>query len=532
VCGDLDGHPADPDRTGPMLAGTVDPLDHSWRVVGMPYAYRNPVVIVGPPTYNGRDPGVVQLRNIGTTGFEARFAEWEYLDGVHGKKESAAYLVLESGRYTMDDGSVWEVGAFPLSGTQTFTFKRFTAPFGGIPLVLLTAQTAAAEPVAIRARNVKVDGFGVALFEEEALTAGHPTEQIGYLAIYSPPGSGRVTAAGGLTPYMVWKLPVDRRFAPFLGWNVKLDEERSADEEVSHPDETVAALALGGRLFAQAITTADADPFSLRRIDPPATVDVEWGSVPGVDEEWTLVPLAKSFVNPVVIARPASSVDMTPGVVRVRGVSGESFEVRFEEWSYLDGPHSDERVYYLVAEAGQHELGGLTLEAGQLQLADTLGPGGWTQVSLGAAFASTPAVLTAIQTVEEADPVVTRVTQRSSTKFWITMQEEEALADGHAAETAGWIAMEIGSATVEGRRLEVREHAVGNQPVNVSFAFVYDRRFPIMVAEAATTNEEDTCSTRYTSLTPRATTLALQEEQSSDAETSHVLEDTCLFVAE
>jgi hypothetical protein len=53
-----------------------------------------------------------------------------------------------------------------------------------------------------------------------------------------------------------------------------------------------------------------------------------------------------------------------------------------------------------------------------------------------------------------------------------------------------------------------------------------------MVAEAATTNEEDTCSTRYTSLTPRATTLALQEEQSSDAETSHVLEDTCLFVAE
>ncbi len=76
---DLDGHPE----------FSIDPPSPG---------HVTPVVITGPATLHGADPGVVRLQNVSSSGFEIRYQEWDYLDGIHGNKEAVPYLVLEKGR--------------------------------------------------------------------------------------------------------------------------------------------------------------------------------------------------------------------------------------------------------------------------------------------------------------------------------------------------------------------------------------------------------------------------------------------------
>jgi hypothetical protein len=534
VCGDLDGHPDDPERTGPTLTGTADRIDHVWETVTLPYVYQHPVVIVGPPSYKGHDPGVAQVRGVGPTDFDIRFAEWTYLDGSHWMKESAPYLVMEKGRYTMGDGSIWEVGSISQSGTGYWYFHRFAEPFPDTPhLLLLTAQTASDEPVVMRTRNIKADGFGAALFEEEALMDGHPTEEIGYLAVYSPSGSGKIDVEDALTPYLLQTIPLDRRFVPVLGWALKLDEERSLDQENWHTDETVTALVVGNRLFAHATTWEGGDPFSLRRVETDSSPGIEWGAVDGIDERWQTIPLAKTYTNPVVIVKAASMRDSEPGSLRLRNVSADSFELRFEEWAYLDGIHLGERVFYMVAEAGLHDLAGLAVEAGTVDTNKTLGPGGWKRVSLDGSFPSAPAVFAAIQTANEPDPVMARVNQVSSSSFKLTMQEEEAAVDGHATETVGWIAIEMGATTTaDGRDLEITSATGDHLPATLGYAQPVNRRFPTTLVDMTTTNEEDPCGVRHVAMDNWGITFVVEEEQSLDAETAHGTENVCIFLAE
>ena len=47
-----------------------------------------------------------------------------------------------------------------------------------------------ADAVTARVKNVTAGTFDVALFEEEAKNNGHLEETVGYLAVYSPQGSG------------------------------------------------------------------------------------------------------------------------------------------------------------------------------------------------------------------------------------------------------------------------------------------------------------------------------------------------------
>jgi hypothetical protein len=106
---------------------------------------QSPIILVGPPTYNGTNPGVVRLRGLTGDAVEARFQEWEYRqrdfgDTVH-TNEHASYLLMSEGRHTMADGSTWEVGAFGLDGTGVWSSVAFDQPFDARPFLFLTVQT-------------------------------------------------------------------------------------------------------------------------------------------------------------------------------------------------------------------------------------------------------------------------------------------------------------------------------------------------------------------------------------------------------
>ena len=88
---------------------------------------------------------MVRLKSVSDTGFELRFEEWDYRARDHGDSyhatEEIPYLVLQPGRHTMSDGSLWEVGTFALGGTGAWQGERFSQPFATPPKLFLTVET-------------------------------------------------------------------------------------------------------------------------------------------------------------------------------------------------------------------------------------------------------------------------------------------------------------------------------------------------------------------------------------------------------
>ena len=64
-----------------------------------------------------------------------------------------------------------------------------------------------------------------------------------------------------------------------------------------------------------------------------------------MDENWKRVEFNDSFVNPVVVAKPSSYNGKHQAVVRIKNVDSTGFDIRIQEWDYLDGSHAFETVY-------------------------------------------------------------------------------------------------------------------------------------------------------------------------------------------
>ncbi|MCF7984187.1 MAG: sulfatase-like hydrolase/transferase [Thiohalocapsa sp.] len=243
---------------------------HEWVWVADTSGYADPVVIAGAPSFNGGHPGVVRLRDVGSTGFEIRFQEWDYRGREFGDfwhaEEDIPYLVLPAGRHTMADGSIWEVGKFEIDGNKNWRSLRFSTPFAYAPRLFLTVQTENDfEAVGVRANAVDASGFRAALLEEQASKDGHGAEIVGYLAILSPTGTGNFDFGGASRPYRLHTRTLTHEWAPVSGARMMLEEERSADSEVWHTPEEVHLLSVGDAIFAQQVTDRGKDTTALRR---------------------------------------------------------------------------------------------------------------------------------------------------------------------------------------------------------------------------------------------------------------------------
>jgi hypothetical protein len=246
-----------------------------------------PRVFLGPPSYIGSAPGVARLASLSKTRARVHFREWTYLDRTH-KLETIDLLALPSGRFSLGDGSIWELGDLRLQGSGVFKRRAFAEPFPARPYLFLALQTRKEDtPVSLRARGLTASAFGAALFEEEALDDGHLEERVSYLAIYSPTGSGQVRIGGTSYDYDLKDLQVGSTWTQVEpGYELLLQEERSADAEQDHPNESVHVLTLGGHRFAQIVSARNADTVALRHRTPgPAcpsavgdwTLHFDWG---------------------------------------------------------------------------------------------------------------------------------------------------------------------------------------------------------------------------------------------------------------
>ncbi len=242
-----------------------------------------------------------------------------------------------------------------------------------------------------------------------------------------------------------------------------------------------------------------------------------------IDHNWTRVEFEKPFENPVVVAGPISLNGGDPAVIRIRNVDSTGFEIRLQEWDYLDGSHATETVSYLVMEAGSYTLDdGTKIEAAVMT---TSAVASFQQIDFSRPFSVAPVVMSTLTSFNEAETVTGRIKQITTDGFSYRMQEQEANARQHATETLSYIAWEPSSGDVGDftylvdRSADAVKHK--NYPISFKTTFASS---PVFLADMQTADGGDTASVRYLTKDGFFADVLVDEEQSRDTETNHTSE--------
>lgn len=242
------------------------------------------------------------------------------------------------------------------------------------------------------------------------------------------------------------------------------------------------------------------------------------GMLEDLTDEWRLVTLDHSFVNPIVIAGPPGQNDATPTTVRVRNVTSSSFEIRLDNWEYLGSLHGGEDLGYVVVEAGRHELwDGRVIEAGRVQnVAAAFQP-----VSFSDSFAGPLVILSQVSSANDPRALIPRTKLATLSGFETRLYAQELPGGTLQGESLDWLAIETGNNYSGTWQYEVGTKRFPNQnPVGLSFSNSFTQ-MPVILAALQTNVERDPLSLRTTSLTSSAAQLMMQEEQSRDLEVNH-----------
>ena len=248
--------------------------------------------------------------------------------------------------------------------------------------------------------------------------------------------------------------------------------------------------------------------------------NIEVGEV-AVNSEWATVKINSSFINPVVVAGPPSSTDSDPCVVRLQNISATGFEIRLEEWGYLDGRHTEENVSYIVMERGHFTLpDGTHVEAGNFS-----GTVNFANNVFKETFNSNPIVLTTVASSNEVETVSGRLRNITKNGFDYYFREQEKNNNEHSIETVNYIAWEQGMGETDNFSFEAQTtpDSVSHVPYDIVYqtAFIYP---PFLLANMQTTNGSDTAALRVEKQDKSSTSVGVEEEQSQDDEISHAQE--------
>ncbi len=265
-----------------METGSVDVRQRNarqWHTVRFRKKFRNPVVIMGPVSFNGGDPAHARVRRVTPRGFEFRIEEFGK-DGAH-IRESLSYMAVEKGIHKFE-GMVIEAGTITTSADlvdRSWSMVRLSNRWREAPLVLAQVQTfRGPDPVSARIKGISRRRFEVTLSEQESDRQGHTRETVAFVAINrgrhvidggrdanTRVWSGRVSRVTdrwkridfprrfGIPPAVFAKAQssngadtFDIRYRALSDRRVdmRLQEEQSKDRETRHTNEVLGILAL------------------------------------------------------------------------------------------------------------------------------------------------------------------------------------------------------------------------------------------------------------------------------------------------
>jgi hypothetical protein len=492
---------------------------------------KTPVVITAVQTANEEDAVTTRVRRVSASGFELRMQEQEANPAEHGE-EQVCYLAWEPSAGIL--GSMrYEAALTGDSITHLSASVEYDSAFAENPLVLAAMQTSdGGDTARIRSDASSVTALHIHVAEEQSrdTETAHTTEQAGYLA-FSPYDPDADPDKDGLS---TGEEEQTYHTHPGLA-DTDQDGLNDGDELVYWQEHDIA---WDGDLDSDGLTNlldrdADGDGtgdnaeitagFDPADPDSKPGLPAMEGGMLEVDSSWVHVDFDTAFNTPVLITRQVSKNGNDPCLVRIRNLTGTGFDLRIQEYDYLDGSHVMEQVHYLVMEQGHYSLAdGTQIEAGLIQTSAT---GTFVPHSFSDAFNGTPVVITAVTTTNEEEAVTTRLRNITGNSFEVTMQEQEVNSKVHAAETIAYIAMSAASGSEAGMRYEALRsddtltHAVTSLPRRQEFSQV-----PLTFCAMQTADGMDTSRLRIVEMSADAVSLTVQEEQSRDSETRHTTE--------
>ncbi len=212
------------------------------------------------PTDKDTDAGVISLKVIDGNS-EIKFQEWPYLDGVHGA-EALAILSLPSGRQTLSDGTIIEVGTFELGkGEQRISFLE---KFEHTPHIFLSGQSNNNQQAYVtRVHGVSQHGFVAFKQGEEKSSKLNEKEKVAYIAIYASNNTGNFDGQN----FILDQVKIDHSKPTEQTYGIYLQEEKSKDNELSHIVEHVNIMKFNQYIFAQDVTSYGRDTVAPRLAD-------------------------------------------------------------------------------------------------------------------------------------------------------------------------------------------------------------------------------------------------------------------------
>lgn len=510
-----------------------------------------PVVLMGPPTYNGSPPLTVLVKDVTAEGFAFQLAEWLYDNGSH-DAETVSYFAIEPGLHNLG-GLQCEARISELPATSATYQIALTAALPAEPAVFPQAVFptggAAPEPVTVRVTERTAATFKVRVRREQSRGSNGPALHVHWLAIV--PGRGHdwtsqldfhaaVSSAfygeafNDLTfayrpislpsppPGAQWFLasmqtyndsqPATLRYrnGSNVAVDIKVQEETSEETNVVHSPEAIGT-------------------FLMWNSPEPK---IEYGALAlsvnngNKSQHWHVKAFdSHVYENPVVIFGPVSYADSAPVTVRARNVTATQFEVTLQEFAYTSNPvHGEEVVPYLVIEEGIFNIGGSIWQSGFIDKA----PDEYKRYNrfLPSAFPdpqSPPVFLAQVVSNRDSSPVLIRARGVDGAGFELKLAEEEADAStGHESERVHFLALSQ-SLSPSGAEDGFEAVVTGSEFTDAWKAIAFTRPFAdgYVFAQTRTVNASDPYTIRYKNWTGQSVEFQLDEEKSADSETSH-----------
>ncbi len=490
-----------------------------------------PVVMTAVNTVNETDAVTTRVRNITTNGFEFMMREQEINATTHAE-ETACYLAWEpsTGRF---GNMQYEVAVTGDQITANAYPIKYTSRFIELPMVLAAMQTTDGGDTATpRINTSTIEGIDVFVSEEQSRDSelAHTTERGGYISIaaYDPagdPDGDTLSTSDEESIYNTHPGVADTDHDGIddgaeitywqeqgSSWYADLDNDGLIN--LLDQDSDNDGMADGSEIAAG---FDPADPASV-----PGFPIMDGGEV-DVDSTWVRVNFTTTFTNPVIIARLVSKNGGDPCVVRIDNVTATGFDLRLQEYEYLDGTHTVEQVSYLVMEAGHYTLAdGTQVEAGTFSTSAT---STYDSRSFNQTFSQTPVVITSVDSSNEADTVTARIRNINTNGFECKLQEQEINTKSHLIESLAYIAWEPSSGSENGLRYEVGRSAdtVTHATKTLSYAAGFNTR-PLLYTDMQTTDGGDTSTLRTISNEAAGLQVLVEEEQSKDSKVAHTTE--------
>jgi serralysin len=335
--------------------GSISNLTHTARTINLSRNYQNPVIFAQPLSYNGAAPATVRLDNITNNSFTVSVQEPNNEDGIHAA-ENLSFMVLEAGTWELADGTILEVGTTQSNQlvSQGWETVNFDADFDSNPVVMSQIQTLnGADFVRTRQDNITENGFLVGMEEEEAnATSGHANETIGYMAMSGGSGNwsglnytagytgDRITDAWGTvnfgagftqTPQILASLAtydgadpagIRRRSLNNNQVQFKVEEDTSADAEMTHTTENVSFLAIEGSGILSAVSI---DPLAPMAQESPVLAGVQTLNATSSPDTFILGDATQSYYDNMGIQDYALilNFDSSEDVIQLHGSASD-----------------------------------------------------------------------------------------------------------------------------------------------------------------------------------------------------------------